>query len=42
LPAVAIRAIYRLEMNMGEMTTVTEGELNVTDINTPITIEPPQ
>lgn len=41
-PEVAIRAIYRLEMNMGEMTTVTEGEVNVTDINTLITIEPPQ
>jgi hypothetical protein len=42
LPPVIIRSVYQVTVKMGETTLVNGGELNVTDINTPITIEPPQ
>ena len=42
LPAVVVRSVYRLELKSGETTMVTDAEVNVTDINAPITIEPPE
>jgi hypothetical protein len=42
LPPVVIRAVYQVTISMGETTLVNGGEINVSDINTPITIEPPQ
>jgi hypothetical protein len=42
LPPVVVRMVYRVEIATGEMQTATWGELNVTELNTPITIEPPQ
>jgi hypothetical protein len=42
LPPVVVRATYWTELKTGQTTIVNEGEGNVYDINTPITIEPPQ
>jgi hypothetical protein len=42
LPPVVIHSVYQVTISMGETTMVNEGQINVTDINTPITIEPPQ
>jgi formylglycine-generating enzyme required for sulfatase activity len=42
LPSVVVRVVYRSEVKSGEMSMLTLGEIDVTDINAPITIEPPQ
>ena len=41
-PPIVIRAMYRLEMITGDTTMVTEGEVNVTDVNASFSIDPPQ
>jgi formylglycine-generating enzyme required for sulfatase activity len=42
MPPVAVRMVYQLEVTSGQMQMVTTGQVDVTEINTPITIEPPQ
>ena len=42
MPPVAVRMVYELEVTSGQMQMVTTGQVDVTEINTPITIEPPQ
>ena len=42
LPAVAVRSVYRTEIKSGQTTMVTDAEVNLSDINVPITIEPPE
>ena len=41
-PPVAVRMVYQMEVTSGQTPMVNSGEVNVTEINAPIKIEPPQ